>query len=377
MATPSVSESKLGCVRGLTALRRGDPAPLAAWMRAHLLEHVMPFWERHAFDELGGLATCIADNGRVLSGDKWLWSQWRAVWVFSRIHRSLGHDPRWRERARRVIDFCARTGWDEKAGGWALLLDRSGRILRGQESIYSDGFAIYGLVEFHQATGDRAALELAVKTADAALRQLAGPYDRIPHFPYPIPPGAKPHGLPMMFALILAELGAVTGNPRYRSAAAAFADEVFRDFYRRDRDLVLEFVGTDGSEYPRPQGTAVVPGHVIEDMWFQVHVCDLLRRDPARLAEAFRLTLRHLELGWDSARGGGLLLAVDADGREPVGWKFADSKLWWPQTEALYATLLGWERTRQPEFLDWYERVWQVCLDHFVDWQHGEWRQKL
>ncbi|MBL9214151.1 MAG: AGE family epimerase/isomerase, partial [Opitutaceae bacterium] len=148
-------------------------------------------------------------------------------------------------------------------------------------------------------------------------------------------------------------------------------------FYRGDRYVVLFFVGAEGSVYPRPLGTAVVPGHAIEDMWFQIHVSDLLQPDPARLAEACRLILRHLELGWDQAHGGGLLLAVDADGREPVGWKFADTKLWWPQTEALYATLLGWERTRRPEFLDWYERVWQVCLDHFVDWQHGEWRQKL
>ncbi|MBM3855990.1 MAG: N-acylglucosamine 2-epimerase, partial [Verrucomicrobia bacterium] len=93
--------------------------------------------------------------------------------------------------------------------------------------------------------------------------------------------------------------------------------------------------------------------------------------------EACRLILRHLEIGWDHAGGGGVLLAVDRDDRQPVAWNFAESKLWWPQTEALYATLLGWAQTGRSEFLDWYERLWRVCLDHFVDWTLGEWRQKL
>lgn len=47
------------------------------------------------------------------------------------------------------------------------------------------------------------------------------------------------------------------------------------------------------------------------------------------------------------------------------------------QTEALYATLLGWEQRRQPEFFCWYEKLWQLCLDHYADWENGEWRQKL
>ena len=37
----------------------------------------------------------------------------------------------------------------------------------------------------------------------------------------------------------------------------------------------------------------------------------------------------------------------------------------------------GWLRTGDPKFHDWYERTWQICLDHFVDWENGEWRQKL
>jgi N-acylglucosamine 2-epimerase len=85
---------------------------------------------------------------------------------------------------------------------------------------------------------------------------------------------------------------------------------------------------------------------------------------------------RHLELGWDPAHGG-IFLAFDRHGAREVGWDFAELKLWWPHTEALYGALLAWRESGDGAWLDWYERIWDICLDHFVDWNHGEWRQKL
>jgi N-acylglucosamine 2-epimerase len=364
------------CTAALVQLRTGDRRPLATWLRAHLFGHVLPFWERHAFDERGGLLTCLSDAGEVLSTDKWLWSQWRAVWVFAAVYHRLDRDPRWLDRAVRIADFCAGCGWIEAEAGWALTVARDGRVLRGCESTYVDAFAVYGLAELFRGTGDERWRALVVRTADAALQRLAQPHDTIPHFPYPIPPGAKPHGIPMLWSLALAEAGAALGEERYLRAAAGLADEIFRDFFRRDRDLVLEFGRLDGREFPPPQGTAVVPGHVIEDMWFQLRVARLTGHEAVPVEEMLRLARRHLELGWDREHGG-LLLAIDADGREPVGWNFVDTKLWWPHTEALITTLLGWRLTAQPAWLDWQERLWSLCLAHFADWTHGEWRQKL
>lgn len=369
--------AKSACESALAQLRQGTRAPMTRWLRDHLFGHVMPFWERHGFAESGGLNTCIDDAGRILSTDKWLWSQWRAVWVFSRIYNRIDPDPRWLQHARDLADFCIRTGWDERAEGWALTVSQTGSILRGHESIYTDGFAVYGLVELFRATGEAGIRQLACQTADAALRKLSGPRDAVPHFPYPIPSGAKPHGIPMMWSLVLAELGQALREPRYLAAADALSAEIFRDFYRRERDLCFEFVRADGTPFPGPQGTAVVPGHVVEDMWFQIRVAELTGRTAPGREEMHRLALRHLEIGWDATHGGGLLLAIDADGKSPVGWNFADTKLWWPQTEALYATLLGAMQTGRPVFLDWYERLWRLCLEHYVDWENGEWRQKL
>ena len=59
-----------------------------------LLNDVIPFWERHALDPDGGINTCITDDGRVVSRDRWCWSQWRAVWVFSKLYNAIAPEAR-------------------------------------------------------------------------------------------------------------------------------------------------------------------------------------------------------------------------------------------------------------------------------------------
>jgi N-acylglucosamine 2-epimerase len=352
-----------------------DLAALRDFLRGHLFDNVMPFWLNHAVDPAGGLSTCIRDDGTIVSRDKWLWSQWRAVWVFSKLYNDFGHDPKWLELASHVYSFAARHGWDAAAGGWRLRVSGDGEILDGCDSIYVDGFAIYGLAEYFRATGSGEAARLARRTADVVIERLAAPHDSIPHFPYPVPLGARVHGIPMMFSLVLWELGQALDEDRYRDAAVTMTDEIFGRFYRPDRDLIVERVSVDGSEMPPPAGTAVVPGHVIEDMWFQVHIAGD-RGDRPRIEEACRLMRRHLEFGWDG-EWGGILLAVDADGRSEVGWKFADTKLWWPHTEALYALLLAHEQVGEDWCLDWYDKVHSYSFERYPDRQHGEWVQKL
>jgi len=324
---------------------------LRCFLLDHLLKDIIPFWTRHAVDERGGINTCIRDDGSLVSRDKWLWSQWRAVWVFSKLYNRIEQREEWKDIARGIHEFAGRYGWDDAVGGWVLRLSGDGEVIDGCDSIYVDGFAIYGLTELARACGDRDAAGLACKTADNVLRRLEEtPPDRIPHFPFPIPRGAKPHGVPMIFSLVLWELGQFVGESRYRDAAVKMGDDIMHHFYRPERDVILERIAIDNTEMAPPLGTAVIPGHVIEGMWFQIHIARD-RGDRDRIGKAVDLIRRHLELGWDEECGG-IRLAVDADGREEVGWDHADAKLWWPHTEALYALLLAYEHCREQWCLD-------------------------
>jgi len=352
-----------------------DLRKLRDFLHDHLVNFVVPFWLRHAIDESGGINTCLRDDGTIVNRDKWLWSQWRAVWVFSKLVNRIQRKQTWLDIAQQIYEFSSRFGWDHEVGGWRLRVSHRGEMLDGCKSIYVDAFAIYGLTELAKATGRDEPVSLARQTADNVLRRLQSPHDQIPHYPYPIPGGARAHGIPMIFSLVFWELGQLLDEPRYRDAAVDMTNDVFEHFYRADRDLILERIAEDNGEYPAPLGTVVVPGHALEGMWFQIHIA----RDTGnyrRIGEACQLIRRHFDLGWDDEHGG-LILAIDADGREEVGWKLADMKVWWPHTEALYALLLAYEHTRQPYFLDSYRKLHDYSFSHFPVPQHGEWTQNL
>lgn len=341
--------------------------------KATLLDDVIPFWMHHAIDPNGGINTCIQDDGTLLSRDRWGWSQWRAVWVFSKLYNAIEQRMEWLRTAEGICSFLSKQGPLED-GHWPLLMDGDGQVRRGFESIYTDGFAIYGLVELWRANRKQSCLDLAMSTFVATEKTL-GSNDPPPAWPYPIPPGRINHGISMLFSIAYHELADATGDPSVKAASLRHHRLVMETFLRPARGLILEWLDMAGNEIAPPEGTVVLPGHAIESMWMQLHIA-LETGESTIIERAVEAVRRHLEIGWD-AEYGGLFLAVDADGRSDVAWRFPEAKLWWPHTEALYATLLAYEISRQDWCLEWYQRLHDYSFSHFPVKPHGEWTQKL
>ena len=345
---------------------------LLAIYRTELLERTVPFWIEHAVDwQHGGILTCISDEGQVLSSDKYMWSQLRAIWTFSALYNRIEPRQDWLDIARHIFDFARQFGRDER-GQWVFAVDQHGEILQGATSIYADGFAIYGLTEFARATANQEAIDLALETYHNVVQRLARPGSYKTE-PYPLPDGIKAHGISMIFSHVLDELGQLLNDERIISAGLAHAHEVMEVFLRDDL-LVYEFVKLDNALIDSPRGRAVVPGHAIESMWFMIHIFRRLN-DEAKIRRAIDVIRQHIEIGWDTEYGG-LFLSVDAGGGDPW-WNFADSKLWWPHTETLYALLLAYENRRDQWTLDWFERIHNYSFSHFPVAGYGEWTQKL
>jgi len=347
---------------------------LLEFYRHHLLDDVVPFWLKHAVDrECGGLNTCIRDDGSLISHDKYMWSQLRAIWTFSALYNRIEQRAEWLDVARNVFEFAAAHGRDEQ-GRWVFRCSREGEILEGATSIYADGFAIYGFTEYARATGEQRAVDLALETYRSVQRRLAA--GDTPTAPYEIPPGAKTHGISMIFSLCFHELGQLLGDREIQQAAMYHHGEVMDHFRRPERRMLFEYITLDNQlRLDEPWGRTVVPGHAIESMWFQIHIA----RD-AHLAERIRQACEciqwHIELGWDEPYGG-ILLGLDSEGIDPPYWKHADVKVWWPHTEALYALLLAYEHCREDWCLEWYWKVHDYSFSKFPVPEHGEWTQRL
>ncbi len=345
--------------------------------RSELLDRVVPFWLNYGIDwKNGGICTCISDDGRVLSDDKYMWSQLRAIWTFSALYNRIEHRQEWLDVALNIYNFVKKYGRDE-TGNWVFHVARDGKTLEGATSIYGDGFAIYGLTELARATGDAEAIRLARETYANVRRRLAQP-GSYGTAPLPIPPGAQAHGIAMIFSHVFHELGCYLNDPSVVASGVELANQVMDVFRRPEQRRVFEFAKLDGSLLDVPPGRTVNPGHVLESMWFMIHIYrrpnDTAHQSAARIRQAIDTIRWHIELGWD-AEYGGIVLARDAEGSR---WEqFPDSKIWWVHTEALYALLLAYSISKEQWCADWFQRVHDYSFSHFPVPHYGEWVQNL
>jgi N-acylglucosamine 2-epimerase len=348
-------------------------AELLKQYRSELCDRTIPFWFKHGLDwQNGGICTCISDDGRILSGEKYVWSQLRAIWTFSALYNRIERKQEYLDVATHIFDFIKRYGRNDR-GEWYFCLDQKGSPLFDQAtSIYCDGFAIYGFTELARATGNQEAVDLARQAYANVQPRLARPGSYQTH-PLPIPTGAKAHGISMIFSSAFGELGNYLGDRAVINASLVHANQVMNVFLRPERQRLYEFVHLDDSLMETPPGHTVNPGHAIEAMWLMIHIYQR-QNDQARIRQAIEAIKWHLELGWDKEYGG-IFLARDAEGSFWADkW---DTKIWWPHVEALYALLLAYSLSKEDWCLEWFQRVHDYSFSHFPVPQYGEWIQNL
>lgn len=341
--------------------------------RETLLDDVAPFWMRYGQDvEFGGISNIIDEQGKVLSHDKYLWSQGRALWTFSALYNRVEKRQEWLDFAHHIYHYLAHHGRDHK-GNWMYLLDAQGKVLERDASIYVDGFVFNGLGEYYVASGSESALDLALATAENVAARLKQPGSyRIA--PYEIPAGMKTHGIAMIFSFFFYNLGEIANNVELKELGLSFADEILRDFYQPTKNAILEFVNSDGSFSDTPAGRTCVPGHVLEGLWFLIDIFQRSGRDEL-IPQCCDLIRRHLELAWDDQYGG-LMLAIDIQNEIPLYWKQHDCKPWWVQVEALVATAYAYQYTQEDWCIEWHQRVQEFAFERYPV-ATGEWRQWL
>lgn len=335
--------------------------PFTQRYRAELLERVIPFWLHHSLDtEYGGYFTCLTRDGEIYDTRKYVWLQGRAVWMFAKLYNEIEPREEWLAAARTVFDFLHRHGRDPQ-GRYYFSLTRDGQPAFYQRKPYAAVFAMLGMLEFSKATGDAGlraeAIELFWKIRDWIANPAA--------LGRPVLPGTPPAAALadiMVVASMASEIARVDPDPRYRAAL----DECLsasRALYDPARRIFLEFAAS--REFP--EGRLFCPGDSLEAAWFLLHA----NPDPSMRALLLDSIEGALDFGWDRQYGG-LYYFMDVDGYPPLPLE-SNMKLWWPHTEAIYATALAYSLTREARWLSWMERLDHYAFSHFADPEYGEW----
>lgn len=77
------------------------------------------------------------------------------------------------------------------------------------------------------------------------------------------------------------------------------------------------------------------------------------------------------EWGWDKEHGG-IINFRDCRNLPPQDYAH-DMKFWWPQTEAIIATLYAYQATKDEKYLAMHQQISDWTYAHFPDSDFGEW----
>lgn len=139
---------------------------IAAEMKKHLQEGIIPFWKELKDEEFGGFYGWM-DSDLVLDkkAEKGCILNSRILWFFSNAWMTL-KDESLKEYAEHAYNFMKKYCYDEERGGvyWSVTYD--GKPLDTTKHTYNQAFAVYALSSYYAASGNEEALELAGKLRD-------------------------------------------------------------------------------------------------------------------------------------------------------------------------------------------------------------------
>lgn len=348
-----------------------------------LAGNILPFWRRHAVDEVrGGFHGAVTNDLQILDDvPRSCTLVARILWTFSAAYRRLGN-PDDLAVAQRAFEYLRRAFWDAEYGGLYWEVDRDARPISDRKHAYAQAFGIYGLAEYHRATGAVGSLELA-QSMFRLLEEHA--FDPL-HDGYFEGCGRRWEALADMrlsdrdqpcdksMNTLLHVLEAYTnlrrewGDPRlaiqHRALLQTFLERVV------DRDtghLRLFFDRECRSLQPN-----VSFGHDIESSWLLCEAAEVAG-DVSLSEEARRAAL--------SLADGVLRDGLDDDGSlfyesGPHGL-LDDGKAWWPQAEGVVGFFNAYQISGRIEFARASYRCWRFCLDKLVDRTHGDWFHQL
>jgi cellobiose epimerase len=347
-------------------------------------ENVLPFWAREAVDEEnGGFVGLLSEDGvpdtRAPKGGVLCA---RILWAYSAALRRFG-DAAHRRMADRAFDELCGRFWDAEHGGTYWMLDTHGRPLSDRKQTYALAFSLYGLAEYHRATGSRPALERAVALYRAIEAHASDPADggyweargrdwgpladvRLSDKDENAPKSMNTH-LHVMEGY--ANLLRAWDEPGLRARLRALVELHLDRILDPATGHLLLFFDARWA----PVSRSISHGHDIEASWLLPEAAEAVGDRPlVERARAAALVLARATLasGVDVEHGG-VFAERHEDGR------LDDDKHWWMQAEAVVGFLNAFALTREEPFLDAAEQAWAFVSRFLIDRVHGEWRWRV
>ncbi len=344
---------------------------LEGWSRKYrddLVNNIMPFWLKNGLDRVnGGVYTCVDRDGSLIDSTKSVWFQGRFAFVCSFAYNTIEKNPDWLAAAKSTIDFIEAHCFDSD-GRMYFEVMADGTPLRKRRYVFSESFAAIAMAEYAKASGDMSYAEKALNLFKDIRKFVATPGYMEPKYLDALK--AKGHSLVMILINTASRIRNVISDPVLdRQIDESIAS--LKDFMKPEFKALLEMVGPDGEFIDTINGRLINPGHCIETAWFLLEEAKYRDWDKELTAQALQILDWSWEWGWDKQYGG-IINFRDCRNLPPQDYS-QDMKFWWPQTEAIIATLYAYEATGDDKYLIWHKQISEWTYAHFPDEEYGEW----
>ncbi len=343
----------------------------------NLTGNILPYWIDKMVDPRGGFygrrdgfdrLDENAPKGAILNG--------RLLWSFASAYRTAGK-PEYLEMATRAKDYILRHFVDHEYGGVYWSLNADGTPLDTKKQFYAIGFVIYGLSEYVRATGDKEALDCAIRLfndieshsrdrvnggyLEACTREWGKIDDmRLSDKDENM---AKTMNTHLHIIEPYTNLYRVWRDPGLRDAIVHLLD-LFLDVME---DKATGHLGLFFDEEWRRHDHNVSYGHDIEASWLLLETAQELG-DPALLEKTLVHTRRIAEAALEG-RGddASMVYELHGDGR------LDDDHHWWVQAEDVIGLVYLHKFHGVVGALDKAMNSWAYIRDNIVDREGGEW----
>ncbi|MDE5800549.1 MAG: AGE family epimerase/isomerase [Paramuribaculum sp.] len=335
---------------------------------ADLTNDILPFWLRNGWDKVnGGVYTCLDRDGSLMDSTKSVWFQGRCGYIYAFAYNNIEPRQEYLDFSRSCIDFIEAHCFDTD-GRMYFEVMADGTPLRKRRYVFSESFSAIAMSEYALATGDKTYAEKALRLFQDMRRFIDTPGILPPKY-LPVQPSIG-HSITMIMINTAACIRRVIEHPDLDRQIDESIEKL-KLFIQPQYKALLEMVTPDGKLIDTLNGRTINPGHCIETAWFLLEEAKYRGWDKELTDMALQILDWSWDWGWDEQYGG-IINFRDCKGLPPQDYS-QDMKFWWPQTEAVIATLYAYEATGDARYLEMHRKASDWAYTHLPDPEYGEW----
>lgn len=335
--------------------------------RSTLRNDVFPFWLRFGLDRInGGVYTCLDREGALMDTTKSVWFQGRFGYVGAYAYNHIEKNPEWLAASKSCLDFIDKHCFDSD-GHMFFTVTAEGAPVQKRRYVFSESFAAIAYAEYAIASGNQAYAEKALRLFLVMQRMLDTPGFLAPKTYTP----GRGHSITMILLNVAFSVRKAIQDPRLDAQIAQSLSDIKQYFMHPAYKAVLETVGPNGEFIDTLAGRVINPGHAIETSWFILEEARYRQWDADLVATATTIFDWSWDWGWDTTYGG-IINFKDCKHFPPQDYS-QDMKFWWPQCEAIIASLYAYIATGQEKYLAKHQKIHDYAFRVFPDPEFGEW----